>query len=297
MLIRSIVAATDLSAAARRAADRAAMLASDASASLTLAHIVKDSALEDLRRWIEERDTAEASVLDDVRRRVHALAGELAARYGIEVAEHTSIGRPVDEIARVADEREADLVVTGTLGGRVFSHVVGSTAERVVRKSTRPVLMVRHEPRDAYRRVLVPVDFSPWSAASLATALAVAPDAHVLLVHCVEVPFESRLRVSGVRPEVIEHYRSEARSEAMQQLAGLARGAGLADDRWTPLTPHGLDPWKQIVEQEQEQDCDLTVIGKHGRHALEGLLLGSTTNMVIAEGRVDVLVCVKSEPA
>ena len=132
MHIRSIVAATDLSAAARRAADRAAMLASDASASLTLAHIVKDSALEDLRRWIEERDTAEASVLDDVRRRVHALAGELAARYGIDVAEHTSIGRPVDEIARVADEREADLVVTGTLGGRVFSHVVGSTAERVV---------------------------------------------------------------------------------------------------------------------------------------------------------------------
>lgn len=298
MQIRSIVAATDLSAAARRAADRAAMLARQASASLTLAHVVKDSALEDLRRWIEERDNAEASVLDDVRRRVHALAGELAARYGIEVAEHTSIGRPVDEIARVADEREADLVVTGTLGTRVLSHVVGSTAERIVRKSTRPVLMVRHEPRDAYRRVLVPVDFSRWSAASVAGALAVAaPDAHLFLLHCVEVPFESRLRASGVRPEVIEHYRAEARRDAMPQLAALAQGAGLAEDRWTPLTPHGLDPWKQIVEQEHEQDCDLTVIGRHGRHALETLLLGSTTNMVITEGRVDVLVSVQAATA
>jgi nucleotide-binding universal stress UspA family protein len=83
----------------------------------------------------------------------------------------------------------------------------------------------------------------------------------------------------------------------MQQLAGLAREAGLDGDRWTPLTPHGLDPWKQIVEQEQEQDCDLTVIGRHGRHALEALLLGSTTNMVIAEGRVDVLVSVTPQAA
>jgi nucleotide-binding universal stress UspA family protein len=297
MQIRSVLAATDLSAAARRAADRAAMLAKMASASLTLAHVVKDSALEDLRRWIEERDTAQASILEDVRRRVHALAVELGARYAIEVAEHTSVGRPVDEIARIADECEADLIVAGTLGARVLSHVVGSTAERIVRKSTRPVLMVRHEPRDAYRRVLVPVDFSRWSAASIEAALAVAPDAHIVLVHCVEVPFESRLRVAGVRPEVIERYRADARRESMQQLAGLAREAGLDGDRWTPLTPHGLDPWKQIVEQEQEQDCDLTVIGRHGRHALEALLLGSTTNMVIAEGRVDVLVSVTAQAA
>jgi nucleotide-binding universal stress UspA family protein len=297
MDLRSIVAATDLSAAALRAADRAAMLAHAASASLTLAHVVRDSALEDLRRWIEERDAAEASILEDVRRRVHAIARDLASRYRIEVAEHSAVGRPVDEIARVADEREADLIVTGPLGARVFSHVIGSTAERIVRKSTRPVLMVRHEPRDAYRRVLVPVDFSRWSAASVAAALAVAPEAHVVLLHCVEVPFESRLRLAGVRAEVIEQYRANARREAMEQLVALAKGAGLADAGFTPLAPSGLDPWRQIVEQEQENECDLTVIGRHGRHVLEALLLGSTTNMVIAEGRVDVLVSVQADAA
>jgi len=44
-----------------------------------------------------------------------------------------------------------------------------------------------------------------------------------------------------------------------------------------------------IVEQELECDCDLVVVDKHGRHAREDLLLGSTTPMVIAESGADVL--------
>jgi nucleotide-binding universal stress UspA family protein len=105
------------------------------------------------------------------------------------------------------------------------------------------------------------------------------------------------LRLAGVRAEVIEQYRANARREAMEQLVALAKGAGLADAGFTPLAPSGLDPWRQIVEQEQENECDLTVIGRHGRHVLEALLLGSTTNMVIAEGRVDVLVSVQADAA
>lgn len=292
MNLRSIVSATDLSAPARRAADRAAMLARAASASLTLVHALKGSALEELRRWLDQRDAAQQSIVDDARERMHALAVDLRARYGVEAAERTEVGRPLDEIARVAAECEADLVVAGTLGARLFGHVIGSTAERIVRKSTRPVLMVRHAPRDAYRRVLVAVDFSPWSAASIETALAVAPEAHLVLTHCVEVPFETRLRMAGVEPGVLERYRAAAQADALAQLAELAALAGLAADRWTPLAPVARDPWMQIVEQEQAQDCDLTVVGKHGRHVIEEMMLGSTTNTVIAEGSVDVLVAV-----
>ena len=47
--------------------------------------------------------------------------------------------------------------------------------------------------------------------------------------------------------------------------------------------------------QEQERDCDLVVVGKHGRNAVEDLLLGSATNMVIAQGSADVLVSTRKE--
>jgi nucleotide-binding universal stress UspA family protein len=155
--------------------------------------------------------------------------------------------------------------------------------------------MVRQSPYDAYRRVLVPVDFSRWSAPSLEIATAVAPDAHFVLVHCVEVPFQGRMRLAGADDRAIDKYRAAARDDARQRLAELAARSGLADDRWTPLTPSGFNPWMQIVRQEQEQDCDLIAIGKHGRNAVEDLLLGSTTNRVIAEGSADVLVSARAE--
>jgi nucleotide-binding universal stress UspA family protein len=291
--IRSIVGATDLSAPARRAVDRAAMLARELAASLTLVHAVNASALDQIRRWLDTGGHAEQSILEDVRVRLHELAGEIATRFGIDVGESVLVGRTVDEIGRVADERQADLVVTGTLGAGVFrNRVVGSTAERVVRKSARPVLMVRHADQGPYRRALVAVDFSPWSERQVALACAVAPEAHIVLTHCVEVPFEGRLRMAGVEESAIERWRTSARDEAVTKLLELGQRANLDNRRWTALAPTGLTPWMQIVRQEQEQDCDLVVVGKHGQNAVEELLLGSTTNMVIAEGASDVLVSV-----
>jgi nucleotide-binding universal stress UspA family protein len=51
----------------------------------------------------------------------------------------------------------------------------------------------------------------------------------------------------------------------------------------------------QIVRQEQEENCDLVVVGKHGQNVVEDLLLGSTTNRVLAEGSCDVLVSTRSD--
>lgn len=43
-----------------------------------------------------------------------------------------------------------------------------------------------------------------------------------------------------------------------------------------------------IVEHEQENDCDLVVLGKQGQSATEDLLLGSVSQHVLAEGSTDV---------
>ena len=54
------------------------------------------------------------------------------------------VGIPAEEIIRVAKERKVDLVVIGTHGGSGLTHILmGSVAERVVRRSPCPVLSVR----------------------------------------------------------------------------------------------------------------------------------------------------------
>ena len=289
--LRSIVAATDLSAPARRAVERAAMLAQAADASLTLLHVVNEAGLDELRRWLEQGVAAGQSLIDDVRKRTYDLATEIRLAYDIPVDNRTVAGPVVDEIVSVADEEQAGLVVTGTLGGGFLrNQVIGSTAERVVRRLQRPVLMVRNATSDQYRRVLVPVDLSDWSAPSVELAAAVAPDAYFVLVHAVRVPFESKLRLAGVQDKVIDDYRVRARNEALEGMHDLASRAGLRDGAWRAVAPDSNAPWIEVIRLAAEQQSALIVIGKHGRNAVQDLLLGSTTNRVIGGSFSDILV-------
>lgn len=292
--LRSILAATDLSAPSRHAAERAASLAKSAGASLVLVHAQSAGALDDLKRWLGGSDEANAAIQADARQRLHAMAQELAQHHAISVDEHLLTGNAVKEVTQYATQANADLLVTGTRGAGFFRGIViGSTAERIAKCSSRPVLLARQSPHEPYRRVLVPVDFSPWSVASVELAMQIAPEAIIVLMHAVEVPFEGKLRLSGVDESVVRRYREEAKREAQLRLREIAMQVGLHAERSHLVTPDGADPWMLVVQQEQEFDCDLVVIGKHGRNAIEELLLGSTTRMVISECSADVLVSIR----
>ena len=53
-------------------------------------------------------------------------------------------GNPADEILAQAEERNCDLIVMGTQGhGILEDALIGSTARRVIRRSKKPVLVVR----------------------------------------------------------------------------------------------------------------------------------------------------------
>lgn len=289
--LRAIVTATDFSAPSRHAAQRAAQLARAAGSGMTLMHTVGGSALEDLRRWLADDSQAASTIEASARARLQELAAELGRSEGLDVQTTLSIGHPVEQITQHAQEVQADLLVTGTRGAGFFRGVVvGSTAERIAKRSGRPVLMVRQLPHEPYRRILVPVDFSEWSLAAIRLAQQVAPQATLVLMHAVEVPFEGKMRLAGVADEVVMHYRSAAQREALQRLSALAAQAGLSPDQIRLSTPEGAEPWMLIVQEEQERDCDLVVIGRQGRHAIDEFLLGSTTRMVIADGAVDVLI-------
>lgn len=292
---RAIITATDFSAPSRHAAQRAAMLARASGAPMTLTHVIGGSALDDLRRWLSDDDQATAAIEADAQRQLQELATELGRAQGIDVRTHLSVGHPVEQVVRHADEVDAGLLVTGTRGTGFFRGVVvGSTAERIAKRSSRPVLMVRQLPHEPYRRILVPVDFSEWGRRAVELARRVAPEATIVLMHAVELPFEGKMRLAGVAEDTVTRYRDVARREALQRLHALAADAGLDANRVRLSTPSGADPWMLIVQDEQEHDCDLVVIGRQGRHAVDEFLLGSTTRMVISDGAADVLIASRS---
>ena len=122
-------------------------------------------------------------------------------------------------------------------------------------------------------------------------ARSIAPNADIVLLHAFDVPFEGQLRYASVDNDTINHYRIVAKQEATQKLHALRDEAGLNPYGTSLVVLHG-DPTLRIIEQEQEWDCDLIVMGKHGENLLEALLIGSVTKQVLAESMGDVLVSV-----
>jgi nucleotide-binding universal stress UspA family protein len=87
------------------------------------------------------RSMAEAQGREWLARRVESLAQE-----GLRVETHLTTGTAFEDILTLARERGIDLIIMGTHGkGALERLLMGSVAERVVRKAPCPVLTVRRE--------------------------------------------------------------------------------------------------------------------------------------------------------
>jgi len=291
--LKRILAASDLSAPARHAAERAALVGKDTATPLDLLHVANLAPLERLQRLIGATPVdMEQRVLDAARHKLAALAADLQHRHGVAVGTHVVTGRLLEELARKSDELAADLLVCGARGESVIRHfTLGTTALRLLGTARCPVLVVKQMPHEIYRRLLVPVDFSPSSLRVIEHARSIAPRADIVLLNVFDVPFEGHLRYASVDDDTINRYRIVARQEATQKLHALRDEAGLDPYGCSVVVLHG-DPTTRIIQQEQERDCDLIVMGKHGEGRLEAMLLGSVTKHVLAESQGDVLVSV-----
>lgn len=286
-----ILAATDLSAASLDAVDRGFLLAKAAGAQLTVIHALGLDPLAPLRELLGEHVAAFTQKASDAAHNaLQRLVGDPARNHGLTATLRIEPGPPLAAIVGYAQASAPALIVLGAHGkGFLQRMLLGSTTSRLLRKSRCPVLIVKEPARYDYQRALVAVDFSPGSTLALSTARACAPGAELLLLHVVDLPFEGKLRYAGVSERDIQHYRDQARVHAERQMHELAKAAGLAAAQYTTRVAQG-DTARQILAEEEAGDCDLIVVGKHGTHVSEELLLGSVTKHVLAESRADVLV-------
>jgi nucleotide-binding universal stress UspA family protein len=287
-----ILVATDLSAPARHAVERAFHLAAGADSELCILHAMELDTVDSLREMLgDDLSAVKAALNSDARKRLDQLAGDAAIKRGVAARTRVAVGNPLPTIAAEADALDANLLVLGARGESFLRHaLLGSTAARLLRKSVRrPVLVVKQAPHEAYRSVLIAVDFSPVSLSAIRMARQLAPDADLVLLHAFELPYEGKLAFAGVEDEVIRRYVITAAELRRERLRDLAAAAGVAPIAYSGRVIHG-DPAQQIAAMEQEYDCDLIVVGKHGSHIAEELLLGSVTKHVLTESQCDVLV-------
>ncbi|HSF41402.1 MAG TPA: universal stress protein, partial [Thermoanaerobaculia bacterium] len=197
-------------------------------------------------------------------------------------------GPPHRFLIDTAQKVGADLIVVGATESPRMAKLFGSTAERVVRKATRPVLTVRGTRAMPPKRVLLPVDLSPLSADAFRQGLRVldqilpARDA-ALEAFFVMTEYDRQGLAPEAAPELSD---ANAGRELSRFVETNAKNTG-----WTVATKVSMGyADEEILARMEEWAPDLIVLGTHGRGGFERFLLGSVASSVVRNAGTSVLV-------
>jgi nucleotide-binding universal stress UspA family protein len=259
---------------------------------VVLVSVIKDSDVpmpDTLNR--EDLKRVEWSVQERLNIARMALEGQ-----GFRVFTHIRYGSPAEQILRVAEEEQVNLIVIGAQGktlGQEF--LLGSVAYEVVRGATVPVLIEKalvvrdmgHVQcqlacKEMFSRVLHPTDFSECADAAFQVVkrLKSAGTQEVTVLHV-----QDERTMQHRTPEQIAAFDAED-TERLEKLCRALRMFGL---QARPLLRHG-HPVRETLRVAEEENPSLIVLGSHGRSALREILTGSTFENVLRLSRHPVLV-------
>lgn len=222
-----------------------------------------------------------------------AEATHVAVSSGLRTEVIVESGPTVRLILETAQSTGADLIVLGTHGAGAIEHVVlGSVTEKVMRKAPCPVMTVPPRAQATsvlpFERLLCPVDFSEpsFAAFELACSLARESASQLTLLHVVDWSHSDGSH--GVAHFEVPEFARYLEDDARRRLAQMA-----ADVSGTGLAPaielaYGR-PHRQVIAAAEGIGADLIVMGVHGKHALNTMLFGSTTNHVVRSATCPVL--------
>jgi nucleotide-binding universal stress UspA family protein len=293
-----ILCPVDLSEASAHAIEQAIALAAWTHARITALHVYEPMfmpvpGLPDLESRVSDAE------LQRVRDQTRACFREAEAR-GMGVDVLVEVGQPATHILDCAAGLRADVVVMGTHGAGGFEHLLlGSVAEKVVRKATCAVLTVpphaHATSRLPFQRLLCAVDFSDASLAAARFACETAKEtgASLTLLHVIEWPWpEPPPPAAGELPPeqaaALAEYRRYLESSATSRLAALVSGNAAGSSPAVSLVTHGKS-YAEILRVAAADRSDLIVIGVHGRNAIDLTLFGSTTNQVVRRATCPVM--------
>ncbi len=230
---------------------------------------------------------------DGADRKLRELAKLLPCR---RVRIEATVGSPAEQIATIARDSRADLIIVGAHGERpgLWSRI-GSTAERLITRSPVPVLLATAVRDVRPRRVLVALDDADVTPAVLSWAqfLGARFDARVTAVHVIS---------SAILSHVLSVEAATSNNQIFDE-ARISEEFGEQADRWMEtLLKTGLDrsrvssevlfgdAGQEIVAAAKRIEADLIIMGSRGAGSVARSVLGSVAAEVLRGATCPVLV-------
>lgn len=287
---QDIVAGVDGSDASTGAARWAASIAHAVRSRLILAHalpqegpIYSPAAVMLQSQFLNQIREDGAAIVD-------AAAEAIAADFpDLTIESDVAPGPPSTHILEAATS--ARLIVMGSTGsGAIRSRFVGSTALKVANHAACPVTVWRGAPGNPgpdQRPVIVGVDGSVLSEKAVEFAFRYADQfgAPLLAVHTWQGSATYREGGAGI---LIDWKAVEQEESALlaENLAGMA-------DQYpdVPVTRISEPGAAAPVILKYADDAQLIVVGSHGRSAMAGVVMGSTSQNLLHHSPIPVMIC------
>ncbi|MEH0018348.1 MAG: universal stress protein [Desulfobacter sp.] len=314
---KNIMCAIDFSGFAPLIMAYGKALAREFDARVSICHIVQDTVLLSSHAqagFATEEVTAQR--LEDAVEAIDLMAEEA----DINAKSLVAIGHPADEITRLAEKHEIDLVIAATHGGSgIKRFLVGSVTDRLVKTLDCPLLVLHsaseepaHPVELPLKRILVGCDFSEGSQLAFHYALSLAQEfeAELHLVHVIKPHKQIELGATdyikiqegdypGWNRSDFIHLQENAAGEEFERrqhlLSRMERQLGNMvpeeSRHWcTPVTAlRQGEPYQELIDYAGSYEIDMIVLGIHGHSILEKFLVGSTTDRVISRADCPVL--------
>ena len=174
--IKRILYATDLSDTARHAVRYACSLGHQYKAEVTLLHIIPDIVEEismgtgiNLAEHMGKKEWESFNIkgIEAAKKTVHERISETSRKVAREIPHcplneknvEIRVGNPVEQILTTARQGNYDLIIMGTHGhGKLGQAVIGSVAADVIRRCSRPVMVVRLPENENTANVISPAE-------------------------------------------------------------------------------------------------------------------------------------------
>jgi nucleotide-binding universal stress UspA family protein len=271
-LLERILLATDFSKSSENLLEYAINLARTFHSQIIPVHVLPDEIANEKAKLLISQ--AALKQLEDIRNKIKSV-GLIAGEPILE------FGRPFDKIIQAADNVNANIILIGS-GEKSKNDVfqLGMTAYKTIRKSNKPVWVVKQGKILNIKKILCPIDFSPESERALKNAITIARrfKAELLILSVCKTYYSrsSRIEVDW------DKENEKAHLEHIKKFNLFLSDFNLTNLHWDKEVLSG-DPATEILRAISRDKSDLVIMGTTGKSNLSILMLGSVTEKIIRD--------------